>query len=234
MHLYPPIKKSSSGKARIGVLSLRNIQRHVSRCYTHEFEDTIYQIDHADLLSPVPRIYPKDLLSRYTRRLQRELFRKRQAPVATNLVVEQDYDVFIAFCGTIHDLRVLKSVQNWKQRSRKKVCWVTELWETHIENRADLLEILAEFDFVILNVYGTLQPLQKAIGRPVFYYAPGIDTIAFCPYPKPPKRCIDIYSMGRRSSVTHEALLEVSKKEGMFYLFDTIENMTTRHLEQHR
>jgi len=81
---------------------------------------------------------------------------------------------------------------------------------------------------------GSVQALQKAIGKPVFYHLFGVDAILFCPYPEPPERSIDIYSMGRRSQITHEALLELSAKKGLFYLYDTFENMRSPCMEQHR
>ena len=148
--------------------------------------------------------------------------------------VQQDYDLLIVFCLFIQDLHVLKNIKNWKQRSGKTICWLVELWENDVGKYKDLLEVLAEFDYVVLNLSGSVQAVQKAIGKPVFYHVFGADAILFCPYPEPPERSIDIYSMGRKSQITHEALLELSAKKGLFYLYDTFDNMRSPCMEQHR
>ena len=231
---YPTIKKCVSGQPRIGILSQRNINSLVSRCSIYEFEDIIYEIDDADILSPAPRLLSNGIISRNIRRLKRKLPGTYQAPIYEELQITQDYDVFIACCLFITDLRVLKFVKDWKQRSQKKICWIVELWENAVGKYEDLLEVLAEFDYVVLNWSGSVQALQEAIGKPVFYHVPGVDAVQFCPYPNPPVRCIDVFNMGRKSPVTHKALLEMSEEEGLFYLYDTFENMTTHHLEQHR
>jgi hypothetical protein len=64
--------------------------------------------------------------------------------------------------------------------------------------------------------------------------APGIDTIQFCPYPNPPVRSIDVYSMGRKSLVTHKALLKMAEGRQIFYIYDTFARMRTSVPKEHR
>ena len=234
MNSYPTLNRCKSGQPRICVLSQRNIHSLVSRCSIYEFEDIIYEIDDADILSPAPQLLSNGIISRNIRRLAEKVTGVPKGPIVEEIQVQQDYDVFIACCLFITDLRVLKNVKNWKQRSGKTICWLVELWENSLGEHEDLLEVLAEFDYVVLNLSGSVQALQKAIGKPVFYHFFGVDTILFCPYPDPPDRSIYIYSMGRKSQITHEALLELSAKKGFFYLYDTFENMKSPCMEQHR
>ena len=84
------------------------------------------------------------------------------------------------------------------------------------------LRILKTFDIVLPNYSGTVSPLSNHLNRQCRFLPPGVDTTAFCPYPAEPQRVIDVYSIGRRSSETHTALLELASNEGLFYLYDTI------------
>jgi hypothetical protein len=52
----------------------------------------------------------------------------------------------------------------------------------------------------------------------------GVDALRFCPHPNPPARFIDVCGIGRRSPVTHDALLELARERGMFYFYDTIQS----------
>jgi hypothetical protein len=56
----------------------------------------------------------------------------------------------------------------------------------------------------------------------------------FCPYPNPPLRSIDVYSMGRKSSITHQALLKMAEQGQIFYIYDTSECMKTLLPRDHR
>ena len=76
--------------------------------------------------------------------------------------------------------------------------------------------------------------MQDLIKRPCFYVPPGIDTIKFCPYPNPPLRSIDIYSIGRRSQITHKALLKMVEQRKIFYVYDTMLEMDTTRPVEHR
>jgi hypothetical protein len=53
------------------------------------------------------------------------------------------------------------------------------------------------------------------------YLPPGTDAIRFCPYPNPPQRVVDVYSIGRRSAATHQALLRLAAEDGLYYVYDS-------------
>jgi hypothetical protein len=63
---------------------------------------------------------------------------------------------------------------------------------------------------------------------------PGVDTTLFCPYPGPPGRVVDVYSIGRRSNITHTSLLKMVAESGLLYIHDTIAGDQALKLMEHR
>jgi hypothetical protein len=49
-----------------------------------------------------------------------------------------------------------------------------------------------------------------------------VDVLRFAPYPHPPPRAIDVCNIGRRSPVTHAALLRLARDRRIFYYYDTV------------
>jgi spore maturation protein CgeB len=64
--------------------------------------------------------------------------------------------------------------------------------------------------------------------------APGVDALLFNPYPEQPKRAIDLYSIGRRSEITHQKLLQLASDARFFYLHDSIRGSQAINPAQHR
>ena len=52
--------------------------------------------------------------------------------------------------------------------------------------------------------------------------------------PNPPARSIDVLSIGRRSPVTHQALLRAMRDKELFYVYDTINDLRAYDLDEHR
>ena len=96
------------------------------------------------------------------------------------------------------------------------------------------LKLLAEFDHIIIPCSACIKPLETVIWKPCIYMPPGIDAIQFCPYPNPPVRSIDVYSLGRKSLVTHQALLKMAEERQNFYIYDTFTRMQTSIPREHR
>jgi hypothetical protein len=93
--------------------------------------------------------------------------------------------------------------------------------------------MLKEFDHVFFMA-SNYQPFNKVLPVEVRYLAAGVDTLRFCPYPNPPERSIDVLSIGRRSEKTHKALLRLAREEGLFYMYDTINDLHAYNLDEHR
>ncbi|MHC4645141.1 MAG: glycosyltransferase [Planctomycetota bacterium] len=148
--------------------------------------------------------------------------------------LEDNYDLFLANCFLPIDLLSLNALEGWKQRCRTTVCWLSEIWAGELPKWKGHLKILSQFDYVILSCSASVGPVQDAIQKPCLYVPYGVDTIRFCPYPDPPVRSIDMYSIGRRSNVTHQALLKMAEQKNFFYIYDTINKLDTSNPSQHR
>ena len=223
----------SKDSARICIFSQRNVERTVVRCVDYEFEDVICEVDDAEVFGPTP--YPtSQIAQKLSNRLLRHFSYTGFNPGFKKFQISRDYELFMAICMFPYDLRRIDTLKEWRERSKIAVCWIAEIWAGKLHKWKPYLKILSKFDYIVTNCSATVQPLQDMIQRPCFYIPPGIDTTRFSPYPNPPVRCIDVYSLGRRSPVTHQSLLEMVEEKQIFYIYDTIVRMKTLNCKQHR
>ena len=223
-----------STNPRICMFSQRHLHRLVSRCAPYEFEDVMREVDDVEFLMPEP---PRSFVVRQA--LANRLSRYTSVggflnPGLRKLRLKRDYELFIALCQMPRDLFSINAIEGWKQRCRTSVCWIDEVWINELHECKGQLNILSNFDYVVLNCSASVQAVQDAIRRPCFYLPPGVNAIRFCPYPNPPFRSVYVYSMGRKSPVTHQALLKMAEQKQIFYIYDTIIRMETFYPEQHR
>jgi Glycosyl transferases group 1 len=227
------LKDKTSDQPRVLILSQRNTLKDILFRGPHqEFEDIICQIDSADLLAPSTERW-------FNVRYEAAKRLIWHAPVALNpgvakIRLKEKYDLFFAICGSLVDLLMVNAVENWKDAARTSICLVDELWIKELPGYKYMLDMLAKFDYVMLYYSQSVKPVSAATGRECFFVPPGIDTIAFSPYPEVPRRVIDVYSIGRRSQVTHESLLRMVKDGGAVYLYDTIAGGSAINLREHR
>ena len=114
------------------------------------------------------------------------------------------------------------------------MCLIDELWVNQIKQHRFFLEVLKEFDLVVLYYSQTVAPLSERIGRKCIFVSPGIDALRFCPTPGELERSVDVYSVGRRSETTHQAILRMAEKRNLLYLHDTIKGNQAIHPQEHR
>lgn len=222
-----------SASPRICLFSQRHLQRLVSRCAEYEFEDLICEIDDAEVLMPEPRCWFR-FGQKVANQLARHLSVASVNPGIRKLQLNKNYDLFFAICQFPSDLLSLNAIDGWKQRCRTSVCWLAEIWACEVCKLKGHLKMLSQFDYVVIPSMGSVQPVKDVIGERCVYVTAGIDTIRFCPYPNPPDRSIDVYSMGRKSPITHQALLKMAEQRKIFYVYDTFENMKTLLPRDHR
>jgi hypothetical protein len=222
---------TKSGRPRVLIFSLRNIFGNtLFRCPHYEFEDLICEIDSAVLWAP-----EVDLSNTLTR------LAYRAPSLALNPGIRRisdkiHYDLFFTICGFTPDLIMANAIMsNVRDVCRTSVCLVDELWVKEMVKRRHFLRILAKFDVVMLYYSQTVKPLSNQIERRCIFLPPGVDAILFCPHPNPPKRVIDVYSMGRRSQITHQRLLRMVQESGIFYLYDTMSaTFPANNAKEHR
>ena len=224
--------EAQRGTPRVLIFSLRNIfGKALFRCPHFEFEDLICEIDSADLLAP--KLDPSSARSSFATRLG------YHAPIILNpglrpISPKRQYDVLFTICGYPRDLIMFNAVDNLRDVCKTSVCLLDELWINEIATNRHYLRILAKFDVVLLYYSQTVKPLSDIIERRCIYLPPGVDAISFCPDPEPPERVVDVYSIGRRSEITHQKLLKMARESGIFYLHDSMSGSQAINSREHR
>lgn len=216
---------------RILVFSQRNISRALFHCPHYEFEDVVCQIDSTHLFAP--RADPSSLRYGFAKRLAYRL------PVTINPGVRRfrggaQYELFFTVCGIPSDLLAVDASVDWRALCRVSVCVVDEFWVKQITEARQFLRILDKFDVVMLYYSQSVQPLGNRINSRCSYLPPAVDTLLFTPYPKPPRRAIDVYSIGRRSEITHHELVRSAAQNGFFYVHDSVVAGQAIDWAQHR
>ena len=136
------------------------------------------------------------------------------------MILERDYELFFPIFSNAFQLYSLATIPNWRQRCRKAACFITEVWADVLPNY--LLELLSEFDHIFLGLRHCVQDVARVTGRPCSYLPLATDILRFAPTSSDQSRPIDVCNIGRRSPVTHRALLEEAERRGSFYYYDTV------------
>ena len=204
-------------------LSMRRVHDLVAFCLPYEMEDVVAEVTGADRvevandqpLEFARRMYKLGRLATRSRRLARAMVPRLGVPALT-----RDYDLFLPVFNNPYELFALHAVPDWRQRCRVAACFISEVWDYDIPEY--LLELLADFDHIFLASYHPTQDVARIVGRPCTYLPLAVDVLRFAPYPSPPWRSIDVCNIGRRSPVTHAALLRLAREGRIFYYYDTV------------
>jgi Glycosyl transferases group 1 len=209
---------------RVLLLSQRRIADLVAYCLAYEFEDTFAavtgaeRIDATDLpgLEFSRRAYKLARLASGSPRLARRL-----APYPrSKVVLERDFELFFPVFSHTYELYSLAAIPNWRPRCRKAACFITEVWSDLLPEY--LLELLSTFDHIFLGHRHSVQEVARITGRPCTYLPFAVDVLRFTPASPDQRRPIGVCNIGRRSPVTHQALLEDSERQQSFYYYDTV------------
>lgn len=220
------------GNKRTLIFSLRNIfGNDLFRCPLFEFEDTIRQLDGADIVAP--KAEPESRRNLLANRLAFHGPMLLKAAIE-KVEVKKSYDLFFAICGQPIDLLMLEAARPLIDACATKICLIDEIWIKQMEPHRHYLDVLRGFDLIVLYYSQSVQELSKRLGVRCAFLPPGIDSELFCPLPHTPQRMVDVYSVGRRSQKTHEALLRMVESQGFFYLHDSIAGTKAVHSREHR
>ena len=212
---------------------MRRLADLVAYCAQYEFEDVVgevtgadrVEVDGAATLEFSRRTYK--LLRRGTRspKLARSL-----APAPPIVRLEHDYELFFPVFNHTHELYALRTLPDWRAHCRVAACFITEAWAHLLPGY--LLELLAEFDHVFVGTRHCVEEIARLTGRPCSYLPQAADVLRFSPWPNQPPRDIDVCNIGRRSSITHEALISLAAARRIFYYFDTFAGGSGRDNKQ--
>jgi len=204
-------------------LSMRRLSRVVAYCLTYEFEDVIAETTGADRVDAGNQELLD--LSRRMYRIGRTLtgsprFARGFAPRPSTVALNRDYDLFLPIVNEPYELFALATIPDWRKRCRKAACFVNE---PYIHLLPDyLLEMLHEFDHIFVGSSHVVDQVARIVGRPCSQVVIAADVARFAPLPNMPPRTIDVCNIGRRSDVTHAALIEEARQRRMFYYYDTV------------
>jgi hypothetical protein len=134
--------------------------------------------------------------------------------------IDQDYDLFFYMCQFPNDLANLQNLKGWRRRSKKAVAFILESWSSLFHTTRGELKLLDAFDHVFVLNKSSIPALAEYTKTPCSFLATAADCLQASPFPHPPRRDVDVYSMGRRSPIIHEQLLSMMQAEGRFYLYD--------------
>lgn len=220
-------------KDKLLILSQRRLNFKVSRCVPYEFEETVAKLEGSEIISLLPQNFFQ-IKNRISNRLARNtkiLFK----PGITASLTNNNYEIILVVCQLTRDLPSIYATGLLKNNSKKKICWLEEIWTKDIKHLVGHLHILKMFDYVITSCKDSVETLEKYIGKKIYYLPPGVDSIKFSPYPNYPERSIDLLAIGRKSKNTHNDLLKNIDGKNFFYIYDTLVAKTEFSLlSQHR
>ena len=223
-----------SVRPRILMPTLRRVSRQAAWCSNYEFEDVARAVDDVHLVELEPRgnfEMSREIVHRIAwRRWHPSLLRIN--PGLRPVVIDRDYDLFVFVCMNVWDLLYLNAIRGWREHCAVRVCYMVEFYAGLAGEYSHFLRLLDDFDHVSFSFSGSVAAVERLAGRPCHHVPLAADAARFTPYPDPPSRVIDILSMGRRSEPVHEALLDVARARGLFYLHDTIPGSLVRPANQ--
>jgi hypothetical protein len=176
---------------------------------------------------------------RWLRRLMYHDVSRRLAfvnPGLKRVKLRRDYDLLVVMCQGYWDFLYVNAIDDWKDRCRTSVCWIDELYAADLPRFKYWLPSLRRFDHVVVGMHATAAPLSEILGRRCHYVPGGVDALRFSPYPDPPERVIDVYSIGRKLETIHRPLLKLGETGQIFYLYDTLQTSMSQAPDhrQHR
>ena len=133
-----------------------------------------------------------------------------------------DYDVFIVVCDVWTDIPYINAIERWRDHCKISICWIDEMWAAAIPKYKYWLHALSQFDYVFVGFRGSVSALSHAANRPCHWLPRAVDALRFSPFPDPPARVIDVYSIGRRHEGIHHEMLKAAEQGNLFYVYDTL------------
>jgi hypothetical protein len=186
-----------------------------------EFLRIIESTTAADIIAP-RRVHPRvgfDVL-RTSVSNARRLFGHTRVTRLKSERVRKKYDLFFYVCMNPSGLADLQAIQGWREQCDQAAVFIFETWSSQLSRDKAHLKLLDQFDHVFVYNRSSIPNLGKYTSTQRSFLAAGADCLSASPYPNPPNRCIDVYSMGRRLDFAHRQLLEMARNGEIFYIYD--------------
>jgi hypothetical protein len=206
------------------LLSQRRIADLAAFCLAYEFEDTFAAVTDAHRIDVTG--LPSLEFSRRAYKFARlasgsKGFARLIAPNPRDKVLLDDnFELFFPVFSNAYELYSLATITNWRQRCRKAACFINEIgWDLLPKY---LLELLSAFDHIFIGNHHSVQDVERITGRPCTYLPIAVDVPRFAPASYELVRPIEVCNLGRRSLITHQALLDDAERRQSFYYYDTV------------
>ncbi len=221
-------------KRRILVASDFNAKDRAHFALSYEFCRIVTECDHADLVAPGIDNY-------LTRHLNSIL------PPHDSQNVQRDFNRLVngvrkglglknAPTWSPQSFVELSRIRNWRGRCKIAVAYLFELWSSTLEQDRHYLRLLDQFDHVFLLHSASVPRLSQYTSAPCSFLATGVDCLIATPYPSPPERVVDVYSMGNRAMGLHRQLVALAERRNLFYLYDSLSSSDSqvKNWREHR
>ena len=207
------------------LLSQRRIADLVAYCLAYEFEDAFAAVTASQRIDVTDRSGLE-----FSRRVYKftslvsgssEFARRLGPSPRSKVVLERDFGLFFPMFNTSYELYSIATIPNWRRRCRKAACFITEIWPDWLHGY--LIELLSAFDHIFIGCRNSVEDVSRITGRPCTYLPLAVDVPRFAPASLDQSRPIEVCNIGRRSAVTHKALLDLAEqRQDFYYYYDTV------------
>ncbi len=205
--------------------SQRKIADLVAYCLAYEFEDVLGSVTNAQRIDVIDRAglefsrraYKLASLVSRSPRLARQLIPSPRS----RKILDDDFELFFPIFNTSYELYSLATIPDWRKHCDKAACFITEVWPHWLHGY--LVDLLSAFDHIFIGCRNSVQDVARITGRPCTYLPLAVDVLRFAPESLDQPRPIDVCNIGRRSPVTHGALIQLAEQQhDFFYYYDTV------------
>lgn len=218
-----PVQAPTGGPgspARVLLISQRNLRDDVANACLYQMEDLLGTIDSVDIAAPSQPVVMAGRFYKLARRLGVPSGPARQIVRPVLAKPSHDYELMLAVLDTYRQVATVPMLAEWRRRSRKAVCFLAEIWPKDLVGSNTILELFDVFDHVFIGVSHGAELMSRLAGAPCSSMHPAVDCLQAAIPPR--SRSIDVCYIGRRSEVTHRALMAYAHEDDRFYYYDTI------------
>jgi Glycosyl transferases group 1 len=217
-------RPARSASPRICMPTWRKFNKNGYRCGLYEAQDILAENDDVDLIHLDQSWGAWFNETSLRRPIYHDVSRKLiyANPGLKKVRLTKEYDVFMVVCDVWTDIPCINAIERWKDHCKVSICWIDEMWAAAIPKYKYWLHALSQFDYVFVGYRGTFSALSQATNRPCHWLPRAVDALRFTPFPDPPDRVIDVYSIGRRREGIHREMLSAAERRGLFYVHDTV------------
>lgn len=212
-------------KPSVLVFSQRAVVPWVSSAGFYEFEDLIRSWSDSELLAlPEPAFPLRRKINVALNRLTRapKVASALTPPAPSPVTPSREFDLFFALLPTPDFSFNLRALRGVRERCKKMVCYVPETWGHRVRSEPHLILPLQMFDHIYVSTRNSVEAMAEVSGRPTSFLPFAVDAKLFGARSGQLPRQIDVLSIGRRSPVTHSALLNAADEGSFFYHFDSL------------